>query len=313
MMSLPANFSVEDFRVTLVGAGALGSALATALHAKGYQFVSVINRTTADAQQLALSLGAPHYSDRLLDVPYETNLLLLAVNDGAIEDVAEKISELRLGFKTLIAIHFSGALSTDALKSLAAKGSITIAMHPFQTFTRQAHARPERPDLFKCYFGLQAPEIEGIEIGKKIAHDLGSKVMIVPKDAKTLYHIAGVMTSNYLVTLTSLAAEVFAGLGLQPKEAFKVFEPIMLATLDNMRHADDARESLSGPIERGDARTIQKHLNELSEQLPHMVPVYVALAIETVRVAIHKGSISQSEAADILDLLEDFARRETNA
>ncbi|MDW8464679.1 MAG: DUF2520 domain-containing protein [Chloroherpetonaceae bacterium] len=71
-------------------------------------------------------------------------------------------------------------------------------------------------------------------------------------------------------------------------------------------------DALSGPIERGDARTVRKHLRELAEQLPHILPVYVALAIETVRVAIHKGSISQTEAAEILDALEHFAKREAS-
>ncbi|MFN3394342.1 MAG: DUF2520 domain-containing protein, partial [Candidatus Thermochlorobacter sp.] len=93
----------------------------------------------------------------------------------------------------------------------------------------------------------------------------------------------------------------------------KVFEPIMHSTLLNMRESNDVREALSGPIERGDAATLRRHLRELSEQLPHIVPVYVALAIETVRVAIHKGSISQSEAAEILDALETFAKREASA
>lgn len=310
-MTHHASIQHSHFRVTLVGTGALGASLARELVAKGYKFLALINRTLSDAESLAKELSIPIASDNLELIPQETNLLLLAINDAAITSVSERIASLKLGFKNLAVVHFSGALTDEALKPLAEKQAITIALHPFQTFTR--HSKQNLSERFKCYFGLQATELEGVEVGKKIAHDLGGKVMLIPKDAKTLYHIAGVMVSNYLVTLTSLATEVFAGLGLKTDEAFKVFEPIMHSTLLNMRESNDVREALSGPIERGDAVTLQRHLRELSEQLPHIVPVYVALAVETVRVAIHKGSISQSEAAEILDALETFAKRETSA
>ncbi|MFN3426662.1 MAG: Rossmann-like and DUF2520 domain-containing protein [Candidatus Thermochlorobacter sp.] len=311
MMTHHSSIQHSHFRVTLVGTGALGTSLARELVAKGYKFLALINRTLSDAETLAKELDIAIASDNLEHIPQETNLLLLAINDAAITSVSERIATLKLGFKNLAVVHFSGALTDEALKPLAEKQAITIALHPFQTFTR--HSKQNLSERFKCYFGLQATELEGVEVGKKIAHDLGGKVMLIPKDAKTLYHIAGVMVSNYLVTLTSLATEVFAGLGLKPDEAFKVFEPIMHSTLLNMRESNDVREALSGPIERGDAATLRRHLRELSEQLPHIVPVYVALAIETVRVAIHKGSISQSEAAEILDALETFAKREASA
>jgi len=311
MVTHHSTIRASQFKVTLVGTGALGSAIAKGLTAKGYKFLSLINRTRSDAESLAKELNIQHVSDSVEHIPEETNLLLLAVNDSAITPVSQRVASLRLGFKNLAAVHFSGALTDEALKPLAEKQVITLSLHPFQTFTRTSHQNIS--ECFKCYFGLQATELEGIEIGKKLAHDLGGKVMMVPKEAKTLYHIAGVMVSNYLVTLTSLATEVFAGLGLKPSEAFSVFEPIMQSTLHNMRQASDLREALSGPIERGDAATVQRHLRELSEQLPHIVPVYVALAIETVRVAIHKGSIAQNEAAEILDALETFAKREASA
>ncbi|MDW8464678.1 MAG: DUF2520 domain-containing protein [Chloroherpetonaceae bacterium] len=238
MVTHRSHLHLSQFRVTLVGSGALGSALARAMSEKGYPFLAVINRTLASANLLAEALSIPLASDRLEHIPQETNLLLLAVNDGSLSSVSETIASLRLGFKNLAAIHFSGALTDEVLKPLADKGAITLSLHPFQTFTRNTSSHAH---LFKCYFGLQATELEGIEIGKKLAHDLGGKVMIIPKDAKTLYHIAGVMVSNYLVTLTSLATEIFAGLGIKPNEAYQVFEPIMQSTMLNMRHANDLR------------------------------------------------------------------------
>ncbi|MDW8437176.1 MAG: DUF2520 domain-containing protein [Chloroherpetonaceae bacterium] len=312
MFAPPTALDARDFRVSLVGAGALGSALAKRLANAGYPFVSIVNRTLSDARRLADEIGVSTYSDNLSDLSPQTNLLLLAVSDHALESVAEAVSKLHLPFHRLTVAQFSGALTTDALGALVRKGAIALSLHPFQTFPKGISEK-EVEQSFKCYFGLQADELEGVEIGKKLAHDLGGKVMLVPKEAKTLYHIAGVMASNYLVTLASLSSEVFAALGLSPKDAAKVIEPIMRQTLSNIASAPTIADALTGPIERGDAKIIERHLRELSEQIPHLLPVYAALAIETARVAIHKGSISQNDASEILEMLETASRRESES
>lgn len=310
-MLAPSNtLHAKEFRISLVGAGALGSALAKRLFQAGYPFVSIVNRTLSDAQALAARVGAPTCSDQLSHLSPQTNLLLLAVSDDALESVAKEVSRLHLPFHRLTVAQFSGALTTDALASLSQKGALTLSLHPFQTFPKGV-SETDAERLFKCYFGLQCDELEAVEIGKKIAHDLGGKVMHVPKEAKTLYHIAGVMASNYLVTLASLSSEVFAALGVSPKDVAKIIEPIMRQTLNNVVAAPTIADALTGPIERGDASIVARHLREISEQIPHLLPVYAALAIETTRVAIHKGSISQSDASDILELLEAASRRES--
>jgi predicted short-subunit dehydrogenase-like oxidoreductase (DUF2520 family) len=312
MLAVPNTLNTHDFRVSLVGAGALGTAIAKRLSSIGYRFISIVNRTLSDAQALAESLGISEYSDTLDAISPNTNLLFLAVSDSALGRVAETLSTLRLPFHRLTVVQCSGALTTDVLRPLSQKGALTLSLHPFQTFPKGL-STSDAESLFKCFFGLQSDELEGIDIGKKLAHDLGGKVMIVPKEAKTLYHIAGVMASNYLVTLASLSSEVFATLGLSPKDVAKIIEPIMRQTLNNIATAPTIADALTGPIERGDAQVIARHLRELSEQVPHLLPIYAAFAVETVRVAIHKGSISQSDASEILDMLEEVSRRESQS
>jgi len=308
---VPTHIQTSDFHVTLIGSGTLGTLVAEALVNLGYDITCIISRTLASAKRLANTHGIRSCTNSVSEIPHNTNLILVAVTDNAIATIAREISELQLNFNQLTAVHFSGTLSSDVFEPLMRKGAIGISLHPFQTFPRSKGPNPNHKHLFNCYFGLQSSEIEGLEIGKKLAHDLGGKVILVPKEAKTMYHIAAVMTSNYLVTLTSLAAEVFSALGLNHKDAFKVFEPIMQTALTNMRSASDLSESLTGPIERGDAEILRRHISELSEQMPHLIPIYATLGMETVRVAIHKGSIDPAEAGKLLGLLEEAARRES--
>lgn len=305
---MPTHLKPSDFRVALIGAGTVGTLVAKALTEKGYRFTAVISRLAGKAAKVAAAVAAPVSGDKLSLIPSDTNLLLVAVPDAEIGRVAKDLAKHKLAFKNLYAVHFSGALPSDALSPLADKGAATLSLHPFQTFPRKS---AETKNVFTCYFGLQAADVEGLDVGKQLAHDLGGKVMLVPKDAKALYHIAAVMMSNYVVTLTNLSAEIFGSLGLKPKDAFKVFEPLVQSTLQNLKFSDDLSDALSGPIERGDAASLKVHLTELSEQMPHLIPTYAALAMETVRVAIRKGSINQTEAMNLLDLLESFTRRES--
>lgn len=313
MIASTSLLKTSDFRIALIGAGTLGSAMAKGLAAKGYHFSAVINRTVGKAEKLAASVGAKVFADTVFAIPPDTNLVIIAAGAAEIPVIAKDLARCKLPFKNLYAVHVSGALTTDALQPLADRGASVLSLHPFQTFPQIGRngKADGKSELFNCYFGLQAAEVEGLEIGKKLAHDLGGKVMLVPKDAKTLYHTAAVMMSNYLVTLTSVSAEIFGSLGLKPKEAFKVFEPIIQSTLANIKTGEDISDALTGPIERGDAGAVEKHLTELAEQMPHLIPTYAALAMETVRVAIRKGSITKSEAVEILDLLETFSRRES--
>ncbi|MDX2128419.1 MAG: DUF2520 domain-containing protein [Chloroherpetonaceae bacterium] len=303
------HIKVQDYRIALVGTGALGSQLALVLHQLGFSIDCLINRTLDDALELSRKIKTKVISDQVEDIPKAINLLLIAVQDSKIPEVVKQYAEHNHNLKHLTVVHFSGALTTDVLLPLGRRGALTLSMHPYQTFTKKI--LPNYPEKFKCYYGLQSDEEEGIEFGKFLAHQFGGKILILPKEAKTLYHISSVMLSNYMVTLTSVASELFAALGTPQREAFKVFEPIMRSMLDNLRDSERIWDALSGPIERGDVATVKRHLAELSEQMPHLISVYAAMAMETVRVAVQKGSISQDEAGIMLDDLENYLRRES--
>jgi predicted short-subunit dehydrogenase-like oxidoreductase (DUF2520 family) len=310
MMSVSTPLSSEAFRISLVGAGRVGSLIAKRLHQKGYHFRTIHSRSLSSAKQLAAAVAANGFTNNVLDLDRATNLILITTPDGAIESVAESLSHHKLKFQSLFVGHVSGALSSDALAKLRDMGAYTFSMHPIQTFATADDSN--LADVFNCYFGLESAESEAVEVGKKLIHDLGGKVLFVPKAAKTLYHISAVMLSNYLVTLTALSAEIFSGLGLKSADSVKIFEPLIAGTIRNLKSAETASDALTGPIERGDIETIKRHLTELADQLPHLIPVYSALAMETVRLAVRKESLSQTDARKILSLLEEFTRKESN-
>jgi predicted short-subunit dehydrogenase-like oxidoreductase (DUF2520 family) len=77
-----------------------------------------------------------------------------------------------------------------------------------------------------------------------------------------------------------------------------VLSPLLHAALDNALRLGDA--ALTGPVSRGDAGTVAKHL----ERMPaDAVPAYLALARRTADRAIASGRLRPHDAAQLLDVL----------
>ena len=126
---------------------------------------------------------------------------------------------------------------------------------------------------------------------------------MVPAERKALYHVACVFASNYLVVLMNLLLEVSLGLGINRKEFYRVFEPLITTTLDHVRGASP-REALTGPIERGDIPTIRIHVEHLESLNPTLLSTYSSLGSSAVQLAMKKKSLNEVTARDLLKIFE---------
>ena len=116
--------------VGFIGAGALGSTLAQAMHRRGYAVRAVASRTPASAERLAAAIpGCEPASPQAVADRCDT--VFLTVPDDAIADVAASL-RWREGQAV---VHCSGALPLSVLGPASDAGALTGAMHPMQTFT----------------------------------------------------------------------------------------------------------------------------------------------------------------------------------
>ena len=126
--------------------------------------------------------------------------LVIATPDGAIREVCEALApELPAGCAV---IHLSGATSVRALD--AAPGP-TACVHPLQTIWPELG-----PDQLE---GAYAAVTGDAALGDRFARELGLTPFPLEDDAKPLYHAASAFASNYLVTLTHVAARLMQEAG----------------------------------------------------------------------------------------------------
>lgn len=284
--------------VAIVGAGAMGRALGLRLAESGYPVRGVVSRSRSSAEALARVVGAPVASDRLSDLPTDAPLVALCVPDDQLADLAETLTGVPRSWHGSVVLHTSGAVPASVLDPLRTEGARTLSFHPLQTVTRDA----DGSTLDGVTAGIEG-EPRGVAAGIELAAGLGMRYLVVSADAKPRYHLAAAMASNLLVTLMAMVQEVLASIDIDRDEAMSILEPLLRGTLDNLVAASP-EEALTGPVARGDLATLRSHGLALRKDLPHLVPAYAALSVETVRLAVRAGKLAPARAEDVLLLMQ---------
>jgi predicted short-subunit dehydrogenase-like oxidoreductase (DUF2520 family) len=260
----------EKPSIAIVGAGNLGSALALALREAGYRIDSIIARAEGISFTRAKRLAKETRSRAIVGAEKaNARILWLCVPDG---EIAGAAASLARGFHggVRVALHSSGALSSDELETLRRNGAAVASVHPFMTFVRQS-----RPALVGVSFAIEGDPI-AVQTACRIVRDLKGDPFTIRKRDKNAYHALGTFASPLLTALLATTESVAGLAGITRAAARRRMLPILLQTVRNYGKLG-AAEGFSGPMVRGDVQTVRRHLNVLrNAPLPRRV--YVALA-----------------------------------
>jgi predicted short-subunit dehydrogenase-like oxidoreductase (DUF2520 family) len=276
----------------------VGRVLAMRLSERGYPVLGVISRNRFRAEKVGQAAGAMVFSDRLGDLPSSTRLVVICVPDDELANVAEELARVGHAWKETVVMHTSGAQTADLLAPIAGCGATTLSFHPLQTFT----ATSPSSSFDDVFIGVEG-STKAVAAGIELAVNLGARFLVLTADVKARYHLAASLASNYLVTLVAMAQEILGSLEVDRQTAHAMLEPLLVGTLANLGRLSP-EDALTGPIVRGDLETIRQHGVALRRFQPHLVPVYAALAGESVRVAVRSSRLAPDQAEEVLDLLQ---------
>jgi predicted short-subunit dehydrogenase-like oxidoreductase (DUF2520 family) len=293
-------------RLSVIGAGTVGTTLAVALAAKGYEVSSVVSRTGSRALALAKAVRCARASTSVADLSPETEILLVTVPDGAIAEVAKQVAAVKhLRFKKMFIAHTSGVHAADVLAPVKRKGAAVGSVHPIQSFPRQLAPAQLRSRLRGIYYGVDGEPL-AIRKAENLVADLGGRAVEIPAELRPLYHVACVFASSYLMVLTNAISELSGALPLG-RSWTEVFGPLMTASMEHtVRHS--AAEALTGPILRKDDATIDAHLAALAERAPHLLPLYTVSGIEVARLARRGGQLSPEDFDRLVQRFRKFIK-----
>jgi predicted short-subunit dehydrogenase-like oxidoreductase (DUF2520 family) len=261
--------------VSIIGAGRLGTSLACALLKKGFRIKALSCKTNSSARESRQIIGEGKASIDNIQTARNAELIIICLPDEEIAKVARELAASDIDWSKKFVFHCSGLLSSKILDPLKAKGALTASLHPIQSFSQKRTA----PGHFKnIYFGLQAKD-------------------------KPFYHAACSTASNFLVVLLDMAASLLKQTGLEEEQALQILIPLVQGTLDNVKKFNIGT-SLTGPVMRGDLKSIKKHL-EAMRTFPGYYEIYRRMAAQALEIAKRKKRGSSQKIKALRNLLEE--------
>ncbi len=281
-----------DPRPTLafVGAGRAGSAMATALTAAGHRVVAVHSRTPDHADRLARACGAAVVASAAAAVG-AAELTFTTVPDIEIARVAEAIASTGASLRGRSVVHCSATNGPEVLAALLATGAAVGAFHPLQALAGASSASLLRGSSFV----VEAPEpLRRVLLG--LVTDLGGDVLDLPPGGRPLYHAAAVLAGNAPLVLLARAAGLLEKAGVDPAQAHRALAALLAGAASNAMAGGPAG-ALTGPVVRGDAATVARHLDVLAAD-PDVRELYRRLSLETLALAGPEGREAVGDALE---------------
>ncbi|MGV9776010.1 Rossmann-like and DUF2520 domain-containing protein [Streptosporangium sp. NPDC003464] len=279
--------------VGVVGAGRVGSALGAALARAGHRVVAASGVSDSSreraAERLGLALTRPE------DVVAGSDLVLLTVPDDVLPDLVTGLVGTGADLRGKLVAHTSGAYGLAVLNPATKAGALPLALHPVMTFTGKDD---DLRRLVGISYGVTAPEMLRPVAEALVIEMEGEPVWIEDED-RPLYHAALAGAANHMVTLVAESSELLEKIGVE--QPGRMLGPLLGAALENVLRLGIG--GLTGPVVRGDAGTVRKHVDALILAAPEAADAYVALARLTADRALAAGLLKPEAAERLLDAL----------
>lgn len=293
-------------RVFIVGAGQVGRGLSRAFRASGVEVVSVHGRK---ASEHATSHGDFPATIR------DANIVVIAVRDPQIAGVVSLLAggepQRPLGFARAlrpvvssgtVVLHTSGIAEVRSLDLLRSAGFECGTFHPLAPFS----VTDRVPDLLRGgWIGIDGDDAARAS-ARRLAGHVGARTLEIPAGGKAAYHAAAVMASNFPVALAYAASQLMHSAGIPDRTAQSAVVSLVNAGVGNLTNSSPV-DALTGPVVRGDAETVRKHVEMLSGQ-PELLAVYRAVSEVALKVARERGVDSKTLTA-IRSVLGTTARQ----
>ena len=283
-------------RIGIIGGGKVGRCLASYL---GKGLVGITANSLEHSRQLAAAFATEPCTNK--ELVERAEVLLLTVPDRLIGTVAEQLAseatamagaQAPLAGKTFL--HCSGSMGLEELAPLQLAGAHVGSLHPLQSFAGGA------TQLAGVYMAVDGDEA-ACEAATAIATALGGHPFRVPAAERAAYHAAACICSNYAVAVEALAQRLMSRWLGDEAATWQALLPLFKGTAANLERTASPRTALTGPIARGDATTVAKHLAVLP---PELLDAYCSLGLATTKLAVANGTIDKEVAAELTQLLK---------
>lgn len=236
-------------KISFIGSGRVATHLATALHQLGHQIQQIYSPNLIHAQQLATQVAA-HAVNDLLQIDTEIDLLIIAVKDQAIAQVAEQLPEQ---LANVLLVHTSGSTDLNVLQKFHERCGV---LYPLQTFSFEKSVDWSQVPLL-----IETHQSQDLYSLQDLAQQLSQRVYVYSSAQRLSLHLAAVFACNFSNYCYDMAKQVVDGASVD----FSLLYPLILETADKATQFNP-KDVQTGPALRQDQQILQMHQELLQKQ-----------------------------------------------
>ena len=267
----------RELRISCIGLGRVGLTLMRLFASTGkFKIGELIGRSSEQANSARQFVGAGRACVELTELRSE-DVLVIAVRDREIEEVAETLARKQQVSKQALVFHCSGSISSQVLSKCGFNTSASV--HPIFSFASPEIAVKTFNDVHCAYEGAAQAVPRLMELFEAI----GAQLIEINSADKTLYHAACVFASNYTVAMCEIATSIFSKVGIEPKLGEVIAADLAASAIENVRRLG-ARAGLTGPAARGDLQVIEAHIDRLKSIDVELSELYLTLSQRLLRL-----------------------------
>lgn len=245
-------------RFGFIGAGKVGFSLGKYLKQNNIDISGYYSKTRHSANEAAIFTDTRQFN-KLEELINNSDTIFITTPDGEIEGVWDEIKKLPI--KDKIICHCSGSISSTIFSNINNHGAYGYSIHPMFAISDKYNSYK---NLSQAFITIEGNE-KYSEYFKGLFLSLGNNVGIISNENKTLYHAACVTVSNLVLGLINNGVTYLNDCGFSDDMAIDALYPLIEFNLRNIKERGIIN-SLTGPVERGDLKTIENHINVLGEE-----------------------------------------------
>ena len=260
--------------ITVVGAGAAGISLASALiEAEAARSVSVFGEEREAPDHPIFAEHRARYVFGVESPSPDTFALFLTAPDTELPEITSALAAQGEAPHGCIAFHMSAAHGTDILSPLHERGYELGVFHPLTL-------GPLGTSTFEGTTVATLGSPEATAVARRLARAMGCSVIAVPAGRRLLFHAATTLTTTVLPVLYDLTLRLMERAGVPSDEALGALVPLGIHTLQALERGD-VSAALSGPLATGDVEGVALHLRAMD---PEEASLYASIGQECLRL-----------------------------
>ena len=274
-----------------IGAGKLGVSLGKYFISNDIKVSGYCSKNIVSTKEASDFTNTKCY-ESLEDLVLESDAIIISTPDSVIESVWDELKKLCIRGK--IICHCSGVISSEVFSNIESLGAYGYSIHPMLAISSRFDSYK---NFSKAFFTIEG-SVKYRHYFHRFFNTLGNECCIIPSKNKVKYHLACVRSSNLILGLINKSVKELVSLGFTEEKALCAIVPLADLNMKSIKEKGIV-QSLTGPIERGDLKTIKSHFDVLDSVEDK--ELYRLLSREVLNVALEKNK--DRDYKEIIDYL----------